>query len=125
MISELGCSISDFHFTFIYNKYFGTRTVSRYICIMIVSIHHKGLRIYFEKGDASKLQPQHVNKIRLILTRLQAAKVVSDMNIPGYGLHQLSGEYKGFWAVKVDKNYRIIFQFIAEDAHEVDYLDYH
>ena len=125
MISELGCSISDFHFTFIYDKYFGTRNVSRYICIMIVSIRHKGLRIYFEKGDASKLQPQHVNKIRLILTRLQAAKVVNDMNIPGYGLHQLSGEYKGFWAVKVDKNYRIVFQFIAEDAHEVDYLDYH
>jgi proteic killer suppression protein len=47
------------------------------------------------------------------------------MNVPGYGLHQLSGELKGFWAVKVDKNYRIIFQFIAEDAFEVDYLDYH
>lgn len=47
------------------------------------------------------------------------------MNVPGYGLHQLSGELKSFWAVKVDKNYRIIFQFIAEDALEVDYLDYH
>jgi proteic killer suppression protein len=92
---------------------------------MIVSIRHKGLRLYFEKGDASKLQPQHVGKIRLILTRLQAAKAINDMNIPGYGLHQLSGELKSFWAVKVDKNYRIIFQFIAEDAHEVDYLDYH
>ena len=47
------------------------------------------------------------------------------MNIPGYGLHQLSGEMKDFWAVKVDKNYRIIFQFIEENAQEVDYLDYH
>jgi proteic killer suppression protein len=92
---------------------------------MIVNIRHKGLRLYFEKGDASKLQPQHVGKIRLILTRLQAAKSISDMNIPGYGLHQLTGELKGFWAVKVDKNFRIIFQFITEDAHEVDYLDYH
>ena len=92
---------------------------------MIVSIRHKGLRLYFEKGDASKLHAQHVSKIRLILTRLQAAKSITDMNIPGYGLHQLSGELKGFWAVKVDKNYRIIFQFMMEDAHEVDYLDYH
>jgi len=49
---------------------------------MIVNIHHKGLRLYFEKGDASKLQPQHVSKIRLILTRLQAAKSIGDMNIP-------------------------------------------
>ncbi|GAC1310749.1 MAG: type II toxin-antitoxin system RelE/ParE family toxin [Mucilaginibacter sp.] len=92
---------------------------------MIVSIRHKGLRLYFEKGDASKIQPQHVNKIRLILTRLHAAKVIGDMNIPGYALHQLAGEMNGFWAVKVDKNYRIIFQFIAEDVYEVDYLDYH
>jgi len=92
---------------------------------MIVSIRHKGIRLYFEKGDASKLQPQHVSKIRLILTRLQAAKTIKDMNVPGYGLHQLTGELNGFWAIKVDKNYRIIFQFIDEDAHEVDYLDYH
>lgn len=92
---------------------------------MIVSIRHKGLRLYFEKGDASKLQPQHVSKIRLILTRLHAAKNINDMNVPGYGLHQLNGELRGFWAVKVDKNFRIIFEFIGEDAHEVDYLDYH
>ncbi|TFF34814.1 type II toxin-antitoxin system RelE/ParE family toxin [Mucilaginibacter psychrotolerans] len=91
---------------------------------MIVTIRHKGLRLYYERGDSSKLQPQHVSKIRLILTRLQAAKSITDVNIPGYGLHQLSGELKGFWAIKVDKNYRIIFQFINEDAHEVDYLDY-
>ncbi len=92
---------------------------------MIVSIRHKGLKLYLEKGDASKLQSQHVSKIRLILTRLHAAKAITDMNVPGYGLHQLSGELKSFWAVKVDKNYRIIFQFIDEDAYEVDYLDYH
>lgn len=92
---------------------------------MIASIRHKGLKLYFEKGDASKLQPQHVTKIRLILTRLHSAKAINDMNIPGYGLHQLNGELKSFWAVKVDKNYRIIFQFNDEDVREVDYLDYH
>ncbi len=92
---------------------------------MIVSIRHKGLKQYFEKGDASKLQPQHESKIRLILTRLDAAKVVADMNVPGYGLHSLSGDLKDFWSVKVDKNYRIIFQFIGEEVHLVDYVDYH
>ncbi|MEO7211613.1 type II toxin-antitoxin system RelE/ParE family toxin [Mucilaginibacter sp.] len=92
---------------------------------MIVSIRHKGLRQYFEKGDASKLQPQHLSKIRLILTRLHAAKVINDLNVPGYALHQLTDELKTFWAVKVDKNYRIIFQLISENVYEVDYLDYH
>lgn len=92
---------------------------------MIVSFQHKGLKLFYEKGNASKLQPQHVGKIRLILTRLDAAKVVEDMNVPGYGLHQLIGELKAFWSVKVDKNFRIIFRFVGEDAHDVDYLDYH
>lgn len=92
---------------------------------MIVSIRHKRLRQYFEKDDASRLQPQPVAKIRLILTRLQAAKAIGDMNVPGYGLHQLTGDFKGFWAVKVDKNFRIIFQFVGEDVYEIDYLDYH
>ncbi|MEX8548747.1 MAG: type II toxin-antitoxin system RelE/ParE family toxin [Mucilaginibacter sp.] len=92
---------------------------------MILNIRHKGLKLYFEKGDASKLQPQHVNKIRLILTRLEAAKTLSDLNVPGYGLHQLTGGLKNHWAIKVDKNFRIVFQFVGEDVQEVDYLDYH
>jgi proteic killer suppression protein len=71
------------------------------------------------------LQPQHISKIRLILTRLHAAKAIEDLDVPGYGLHQLAGEFKGFWAVKVDKNFRIIFQFLDQDVFEVDYLDYH
>jgi len=47
------------------------------------------------------------------------------MNVPGYDLHQLTGDLAGFWSVKESGNYRIIFRFIGEDAHDVDYLDYH
>ena len=89
---------------------------------MIVSFRHKGLKLFYEKGDASKLQPQHVNKIRLILTRLDAAKIPEELNVPGYGLHQLKGEMKGFWSVKVDKNYRIIFRMENENTSDIDYI---
>ncbi|MBD0298687.1 MAG: type II toxin-antitoxin system RelE/ParE family toxin [Flavisolibacter sp.] len=92
---------------------------------MVVSLRHKGLRLFYEKGDSSKLQPHHVSKIRLILSRLDAAKNANDMHVPGYDLHQLTGDLKDFWSVKVDKNYRIIFKFMGEDAHDVDYIDYH
>lgn len=92
---------------------------------MIVSFRHKGLKQYFEKGDAVKLQSQHFSKIRLILTRLDAAISLNDMNVPGYKLHPMTGEFKSFWSLKVDKNFRIIFRFVGEDAHDVDYLDYH
>ena len=89
---------------------------------MIVSFRHKGLKLFYEKGDASKLQPQHVNKIRLILTRLNAAKIPEELNVPGYGLHQLKGEMKGFWSVKIDKNYRIIFWMENENTSDIDYI---
>jgi proteic killer suppression protein len=91
---------------------------------MIVGFQHKGLKMFYEKGNASKLQ-QHVAKIRLILTRLDAAVSPADLNVPGYGLHQLTGDLAGFWAVKVDKNYRIVFRFDGVNTEDVDYLDYH
>ena len=92
---------------------------------MIASFQHKGLKLFYEKGNASKLQPQHVAKIRLILTRLDAAVAPTDLNVPGYGLHQLTGDLAGLWAVKVDKNYRIVFRFDDVNMLDVDYLDYH
>lgn len=92
---------------------------------MIGSFRHKGLKLYFEKGDSSKLQPQHLGKIRNMLTRLHALKSIEQMNEPGYNLHQLKGDLEGFWSVKVDKNYRIIFRLIDDQVLDVDYIDYH
>jgi len=92
---------------------------------MIGTFRHRGLKRFYEKGDASKLHAKHVGKIRLILTRLEAATTPDEMNVPGYGLHQLNGALKGFWAVKVDKNFRIIFRFEGDNAIYIDYVDYH
>lgn len=47
------------------------------------------------------------------------------MNLPGLGLHELKGDRKGTWAVKVSGNWRITFEFVAKDADGVDYEDYH
>lgn len=92
---------------------------------MISSFRHKGLKLFYERGDASKLQPQHVNKIRLILTRLDAVTDAEEMNVPGYELYQLKGVFKKFWSVKVDKNFRIIFRIENKKILDVDYIDYH
>ena len=61
----------------------------------------------------------------MILTRLDAVTIPEMMQVPGYRLHQLTGKWQGFWAVKVDKNYRIVFRFETGNAYDVDYLDYH
>lgn len=64
-------------------------------------------------------------KLRDILARLDAAVVVTDMDIPGFKLHPLKGGRKGSWAVTVRANWRVIFRFDAGDAQDVDYIDYH
>ena len=92
---------------------------------MIISFRHKGLKLFYDKGDPSKLQPHHVGKIRLILTRLDAVSSPNEMQVPGYDLHPLLGELKDFWSVKVNGNYRIVFRFDDKNVYDVDYLDYH
>ena len=92
---------------------------------MIESIRHKGLRLFWEKGDRSKLPATQIAKIRLILTLLHNAKAVEDMNSPGSDFHGLKGDLAGFYAVKVTDNYHIIFRFADENTTDIDYVDYH
>jgi proteic killer suppression protein len=48
-----------------------------------------------------------------------------DMDLPGFRLHSLKGELKGYWAVTVRANWRVVFRFDEGDAFDVDYVDYH
>jgi proteic killer suppression protein len=93
---------------------------------MIESITHKGLRLLWEKNNPSKLPAEHVDKIKRILSALNPAKTLDPIRaIPGYKLHSLSGELKGFWSVWVTGNYRIIFRFEEGNACDINYIDYH
>jgi len=92
---------------------------------MIKCFEHKGLENYFYNGTKKGIKPQHAQKLADILDRLDAAKDIKDMNYPGSGLHQLKGNKKGLWAVKVSGNWRVTFRFKEGDAEVVDYLDYH
>jgi len=92
---------------------------------MIRSIRHKGLKRLYEDEDPRGVMAEHVVKLRDILARLDAAGAVTDMDLPGFKLHPLKGELKGFWALTVRANWRIIFRFADRDALDVDYVDYH
>ena len=92
---------------------------------MIKSFKHKGLRKFFESGNRKGIIAEHTSKLARILDRLDASLQPSDMNLPGYKLHQLLGKNKGTWSVRVSGNWRVTFQFEDEDAIMVDYRDYH
>ena len=77
------------------------------------------------RGDRSGMRPDFVEKVERILARLDASTEPNDMDAPGFGLHALSGDLKGFWSVIVSRNWRMIFRFEAGDARDVNFVDYH
>jgi len=92
---------------------------------MIKSFVHKGMERFFLTGSKAGIQPNHANRIRLILAQLQQARTIEDMSIPTLKLHELKGDRRGTWSVTVQANWRITFRFVDGDAEDVDYEDYH
>jgi len=92
---------------------------------VIRSIRHKGLKRLYEDDDSRGVITAHAVKLQDILARLDAATAAADMDLPGFRLHPLKGDFRGFWAVTVRANWRVIFRFADGDALDVDYVDYH
>ncbi len=92
---------------------------------VIVGFKHRGLKRFFEKGTTRGIQAQQANRIRLILARLNASQAPQDMSLPGLHLHELTGQRRGTWSVRVSGNWRMTFRFAGPDAYDVDLEDYH
>lgn len=92
---------------------------------MIDGFRHKGLQLLFEDGKGRKVKPDQVDRLRLILSALNAAETVEDMNQPTFRLHPLKGNRKGSWAVTVRANWRVTFRFLHGHVSDVDLEDYH
>ena len=80
---------------------------------MILTFRHKGLEQFYKTGSKAGIQAAHSAKIRRILARLDSSSTPNDMNIAGWNLHPLSG------------NWRITFRIESGHAEIVDYQDYH
>ncbi|PYX43676.1 MAG: hypothetical protein DMG79_21915 [Acidobacteria bacterium] len=56
---------------------------------MIRSFRHRGLKRFYERDDRSGIRPD----------------LVGTVDLPGYRLHPLKGNLKGFWSVTVRANW--------------------
>ena len=92
---------------------------TRYHRNVIESFRHKGLKKFFESGSLAGIQPQHASRLRMLLTALDTAQTIDDMDIPGLRLHRLKG------AERVNGNWRLTFEFRNGHANVLDYEDYH
>ena len=92
---------------------------------MIENIRHKGLKALYEKGTTSGLEANQISRLKRRLIVLDHAQQLKDINIPGFRLHALKGNYKGYWAVWVTGNWRLIFRFEDGSILDLDLVDYH
>jgi toxin HigB-1 len=92
---------------------------------MIKTFQHKGLETFFRMGSKAGIKPVHAKRLRLQLAALDGSINPSGMNLPGWKLHQLTGNLAGHWSVTVNGNWRLTFKFEGQDAVLVDYQDYH
>ncbi len=92
----------------------------------IERITHKGLRRFFETGNAKGLVGD-VARIRKMLAFIDAAVGFDELAVPpNYGLHELVGERAGRWAMTVTKNWHLTFIKIDEATiADLELEDYH
>ena len=92
---------------------------------MIVSWIHKGLKDFFETGSMAGIQAPHARRLAERLQVINQAKVIQDINLPPYRLHQLKGDRSGIWSISVTGNWRVTFKFEDGNAYIINYEDYH
>jgi len=92
---------------------------------MIIRFRHNGLERLFTTGNTSGVSADLVKRLKVRLGLLASVKTPQAMNLPGYRLHPLVGDLRGYWSVTVSGNWRLVFRFEGEDATDVDLVDYH
>ena len=92
----------------------------------IESIRHKGLRGFFETGNAKGLVGD-TGRLRKMLAYIDAAESFVELSVPpNFGLHELTGDRKGIWSMTVTRNWRMTFGVNGQGALLDLYLDnYH
>jgi proteic killer suppression protein len=79
----------------------------------------QGLRV---RGLPLEIQERARRKLRMI----NQAHIIQDLSVPpGNRLEQLKGDLAGFWSVRINQQWRIIFRWEQGATYEVRIVDYH
>lgn len=93
----------------------------------IESIRHKALKRFFLTGQSRGLDGNLVERLRKMLAYINSAGSFDELSVPpNYGLHPLTGNRAGSWAMTVTKNWRMTFTKLDERTiANIDLEDYH
>lgn len=93
---------------------------------MIRSWANRTSQRFYEEGKISKFRGLDIDAADDLLASLDAAESLKDLSpLKSVGLHKLSGNRSGQWAMTVNGPWRICFRFKDGDAYDVEIIDYH
>ncbi len=93
---------------------------------MIKSFGDKRTEQIFSGEIVKKLDTSLQNKALRRLQYIDAAEKIEDLMVPPSNkLERKKGDLQDFYAIWVNKQWRIIFKWIDGAAHDVQLVDYH
>ncbi len=93
---------------------------------MIQSWANSRSRRFYEERIISKFRSLNIDAADELLAALDAATSLNDLSpLKSVGLHKLSGDRAGQWAMTVNGPWRICFRFKNGNAYDVEIIDYH
>ena len=93
---------------------------------MIKSWANSRSRRFYDEGKTSKFRSLNIDEADELLATLDAATSLTDLSpLKSVGLHKLSGDRTGQWAMTVNGSWRICFRFKNGNAYDVEITDYH
>jgi proteic killer suppression protein len=93
---------------------------------MIVSFGSKQTE-HIWLGKRVKNMPLDIQNVgRRKLRMLNNSQTISDLTVPPSNrLEKLSGNLNGFYSIRINKQWRIVFKWSEGNASEVEIMDYH
>ncbi|MHC4873782.1 MAG: type II toxin-antitoxin system RelE/ParE family toxin [Planctomycetota bacterium] len=94
---------------------------------MIATFNDKDLEKLYYTGKKAKKIPADIVKVVLRkLDIIRESKDINDLKVPPANrLEALKGNLKGFYSIRVNRQFRIIFKWQNDTAYDVSLIDYH
>lgn len=93
---------------------------------MIKDFNDKETELIWNGIKSKKLPPEIQSKSRRKLRMINNAQNITDLRIPPANrLEKLKGGLKDYFSIRINQQWRIIFQWKNNDAYHVEIIDYH
>ena len=93
---------------------------------MIISFGSKETEQLWEGIRVKKMPIEIQNVVRRKLRMLNNSQDIADLRIPPSNrLEKLTGKLKDFYSIRINKQWRIIFNWNNGNASQVEIIDYH